>query len=120
MLKLVKVYFVEESIHISTINPIAIEPKINEQEKMAFWKDTSDTGTTVYYKMIRPELKMLKEDLSPKKFEIVDEEGKTYHLTELTKKLYDLYIKPKGTIYPDFKNDDEVQNFYKKTSFIPL
>lgn len=107
-----RVYYVESS---ELRNPIAIRPHlINEYME---WEDTS-RGSHAKIKKIRFTPFSKKDPKSiPDKIEIVTMEGEIVTLHKLTLNLYNDKVKEFVAGKPDFKTDDELQNYYLNTNF---
>lgn len=112
------VYYVTCNDPNEVVNPIAIRPYI-ENDKL-IWEDTSRGS---YCKINEIGVKKLSEAYitPPESFEMKATNGKTYFFKQLTLEIFDDLKKAHRiageNMLPDFKSDEDLQNYYKETNF---
>lgn len=109
------VYFVQS--RDLSVNPIAIQPcfPLSEHRVIgvgdAWWEDTS-RGTVVHLKKAS-----MDAHNPPETITLVDNEGHTLLLKKLSLELYNEHVKDLVGGQLEFKNTEELQEFYKNTTF---
>lgn len=105
-----KIYYVQSTKR--SLNPIAICPKI--RDKMIEWGDTNK-GTSLHYKRVNLSTNDSKD--VPKTIEVITEDQEKIILTYLTLDLYNKHVRSRVAEQPNFKSEEELQNFYLNENF---
>jgi len=115
-IKLGGVYYLETQN--SNMNPIAVRPEITPPHSVS-WEDTSHGRTISFTKILVDGHEIRKDDKLPEKIEIIDANGSKYVLIKLTTKIFNEKLKDLvgGGKSLNFKDDDELQNYFLKTDF---
>ena len=109
------VYYV--SSEDSTVNPIAIRPKIRTSEKRTTI-EWNDTARGVFLKIATSDQPLTQETLSKAtKLDLVTDKGRHVHLQVLTKKLYVEQVQKKVSGGVDTTSDETIRKHYLGTNF---